>query len=311
MLAIEKFAIIMQEFHKRVGKDIDSYDVVLLDRLEIQPRQLARDLESISRVYNNIVVSTKNKKKIYKLIKPIDVISEAFRQDMDLSMLFEMAIEYMPNELLEDWTKISKAENKQYLFYNMPYEDISSLEKNTNFLLLQEAIQHHKRVTIKLDESIQTDIYQDVIPYKIIFSDGNWYIVVINQDDLQIIRIQFIQTLSIHKTTYKPKDFERYQRFLDNLQNAMTLYGVTPKKALLLASPNIARYFKPQMKKFLKTQKFIRELDDGSIEFELSYTQELEILPFIQKWLPDIKIIKPVELKDALRKKIDAYQKVL
>jgi len=311
MLAIEKFAIIMQEFHKRVGKDIDSYDVVLLDRLEIQPRQLARDLESISRVYNNIVVSTKNKKKIYKLIKPIDVISEAFRQDMDLSMLFEMAIEYMPNELLEDWTKISKAENKQYLFYNMPYEDISSLEKNINFLLLQEAIQHHKRVTIKLDESIQTDIYQDVIPYKIIFSDGNWYIVVINQDDLQIIRIQFIQTLSIHKTTYKPKDFERYQRFLDNLQNAMTLYGVTPKKALLLASPNIARYFKPQMKKFLKTQKFIRELDDGSIEFELSYTQELEILPFIQKWLPDIKIIKPVELNDALKKKIDAYQKVL
>jgi predicted DNA-binding transcriptional regulator YafY len=135
--------------------------------------------------------------------------------------------------------------------------------------------------------------------------------VVINQDDLQIIRIQFIQTLSIHKTAYKPKDFERYQRFLDNLQNAMTLYGVTPKKALLLASPNIARYFKPQMKKFLKTQKFIRELDDGSIEFELSYTQELEILPFIQKWLPDIKIIKPVELNDALKKKIDAYQKVL
>ena len=52
------------------------------------------------------------------------------------------------------------------------------------------------------------------------------------------------------------------------------------------------------MKKFLPSQKFIEELEDGSIVFTLEYTQALEILPLVQKWLPDLIILEPKELKD-------------
>ena len=58
------------------------------------------------------------------------------------------------------------------------------------------------------------------------------------------------------------------------------------------------------MKKFLKTQKFIKKEDDGSIVFSVEYTQELEILPFVQKWLPDMVILEPKELKETYVKKL-------
>jgi predicted DNA-binding transcriptional regulator YafY len=48
----------------------------------------------------------------------------------------------------------------------------------------------------------------------------------------------------------------------------------------------------------LLSQKFKEKLDDGSIIFTLDYTQPLEILPFIQKWLPHLVILEPQELKE-------------
>ena len=59
------------------------------------------------------------------------------------------------------------------------------------------------------------------------------------------------------------------------------------------------------MKKFLSTQTYKRRSDDGSIIFTLEYTQPLEILPFIQKWLPDLVILEPRELRDEYLKKLD------
>jgi len=84
----------------------------------------------------------------------------------------------------------------------------------------------------------------------------------------------------------------------------MTHWGKETKVATIQAKPNIAKYFGKDMKKFLSSQRFKDRLDDGSIIFTLNYTEELEILPFIQKWLPDLIILEPRELKEAYIKKL-------
>jgi len=84
----------------------------------------------------------------------------------------------------------------------------------------------------------------------------------------------------------------------------MTLFDREPQTATIKATSAIARYFKPNMKKFLSSQKFVEELDDGSVIFTIQYTQELEILPFVQKWLPDLVILEPRELRDAYIEKL-------
>ncbi len=84
----------------------------------------------------------------------------------------------------------------------------------------------------------------------------------------------------------------------------MTRFDQEPQKATLKASPAIARYFQPDMKKFFTSQQFLSEQEDGSVLFTLRYTQPLEILPFVQKWLPDLVILEPAELREAYRKKL-------
>jgi len=74
-----------------------------------------------------------------------------------------------------------------------------------------------------------------------------------------------------------------------------------------LASPKVAKYFKADMKKLLTSQKFIEERSDGSVEFTLEYTQSMEILPLIKKWLPDLKILSPKILDDEFRASLEAY----
>ncbi len=85
----------------------------------------------------------------------------------------------------------------------------------------------------------------------------------------------------------------------------MTLFDIKPKTATLKATVNIAHYFQEGMKEFFHTQEFKHNGKDGSVIFSIKYTQPLEILPFIQKWMPDLIILEPQELKDEYMKKLE------
>ena len=299
MVLLNRAIKLLLYLHENKGREIDSYDEYLQSYLDIGQRQLARELEVLSQNFNNIVSFKKGKKTVYKLIQPIDIINETFKNSFELGFVFEMAKEITP-ELLNEWNKISKEENKPYIFYNMPYEDIKELEKSKIFQDLLNAIKYQKVIDIiaDIEEFIQTK------PIKILFSEGNWYIAHIYKDELKITRIQFIKKIKFI-SKYQINNLQKYINWLHNeYQNPFSLQAKPKKVAKLKASPNINRYFKKGMKKFFKSQKFIKQENDGSIIFSITYTQELEILPFVQKWLPDIAILEPLELKEAFKTKL-------
>ena len=60
-----------------------------------------------------------------------------------------------------------------------------------------------------------------------------------------------------------------------------------------------ANFFK--IKKFFRSQKILKELENGSIEVRYMVTQTKELESFILSWLPYIKIIKPLELKQEIK----------
>ena len=59
------------------------------------------------------------------------------------------------------------------------------------------------------------------------------------------------------------------------------------------------------MKKFLNSQNNNKKEEDGSILFTLEYTQELEILPFVQKWLPHLIVVEPKSLREIFKEKLE------
>ena len=176
------------------------------------------------------------------------------------------------------------------------------------------AIKNHKYLRLEFAYD-KIKIYDNVKPIKIVFIDNNWYIAFeyknTSKEDFVFRRLTFMRGLMFlrdftysKKDSFHTKDLDKYLEFIKNIQSSMSIYGVDKKVATIKATPYIAKYFKKDMKKFLSSQKFKEELEDGSIIFTIEYTQDLEILPFIQKWLPDLIILEPKELRDAYISKL-------
>ncbi|HIP13585.1 MAG TPA: WYL domain-containing protein, partial [Arcobacter sp.] len=138
---------------------------------------------------------------------------------------------------------------------------------------------------------------------KLIFMERNWYLAYVDETQkCKFGRISFMDKIeyATKKEVFHLSSVTLHLKFLQNIQNSMTLYSSIPKTARLKAVGNAVKYFNKDMKPFFRTQKFEKTLDNGDILFTVEYTQELEILPFIQKWIPNIIVLEPISLKNKL-----------
>jgi len=260
---------------------------------------------------NVIKKDFKNKKTCYKINTTTNLIFEILQKSDDISFIIQNLATSNPKYLksLEEETKkrvkkLLKDEKDIFIFKHPIIENLKGKEKI--FSDIKNAVKNRKYIKIKKYE-------KEIIakPLKLIFTDNNWYLAIEDEKgNFNLLRIAFIQKVKtlliktngkLKEKTYQPHILDKYKKYFDNFQNSMTLYNVPTKKAKLLAKEEIKQYFEEEMKKFFPTQKFI-EKNKNRVIFEISYTQPKEILPFIKKWLPNIKILEPDELKNELKK---------
>jgi hypothetical protein len=123
--------------------------------------------------------------------------------------------------------------------------------------------------------------------------------------------VAFIVSLSKSSKNYQSRVLDKYKTHFKRIQNAMSLPSKPLQRALLKASPKVAIYFRKEMKSFFPTQKFQEALDDGSITFSINFTQDMEILPFIKRWLPDIEILEPQSLRETFKEQLETALSIL
>ena len=301
---VEKILYILHQFHNKTNNTLDSYDPELIEELNISQKQLERWLKAIANDIDNIVEVKVGRKKGYKLLKPVDLFIETYKNTDDIGWFFHMAHDADP-EIFKELEKYTNTHKDIYIFKNTPFEDVNTFKSKETFKMLKRAIQAREYIKIKFNYEDRE--HDNLKCLKLVFMDNNWYIAYVKEDILKFGRISFIENVSYATkfTSFQPSSVKKQIIFLNkHLQNSMTLYGADKKTATIKATPAIAKYFKKGMKIFLKTQKYKETLADGSVIFTLDYTQELEILPFIQKWLPDLIILEPQELKEAYIKKL-------
>jgi hypothetical protein len=300
-----KYMRVLETFEKKLDHTLTSYDEELQSEIGISQKQLDRILEELTNSFDSIVVEKVGKRKAYKMLKPIDIFVEAFSTTNEIGWFFNMAHDADP-EIFKELAQYTNPQKHLYKFFNTPFEDMATLEGKISFKRLKNAVELHEYRDIKFYDN--NTIYKNLKCIKLLFMDNNWYIAYVDEaDTLKFGRISFIEEVSYSKgkNTFQPHSVEKHLEFIESsLQNSMTLYGVKIKTATIQAKPKIAKYFKEGMKKFLSTQTFKKELEDGSVLFTLNYTQELEVLPFIQKWLPDLIILEPQELKEHYTRKL-------
>lgn len=304
LTTFEKYLFILEELERRADRTIDAYDVILKSTLQISEKQIGRLLDELSLKFDNIVREKSGKKNTFRLIKPIDLFSETFKNSQEIGWLFHMAHDSDP-EIFKELENYTNKNKHIYKFKNTPFEDINTLESKEVFKRLRHGVEarEYRKIKFKFSE----DVYDNLKCLKLLFMDNNWYLAFVDEDEmLRFGRISFIQEVqyATKNSSFQPSSVEKQMKFLDTIQNSMSLFGIEKKTATIKATPNIAKYFEDGMKIFLSSQKFLKKEEDGSVLFTLEYTQDLEILPFIQKWLPDLIILEPKELKEEYAKKL-------
>jgi len=295
----------------------------LKDAIKANERSLRRYLEEIHQLYGHIILTEKKTKEfadrkviIYRVSDKKDVSSVLkffLEEKSDLTWVIQMLHEQDPSLLHELETETKKVIEDElrddediFLFSAKPFEVLESQEQKKIFSNLKRAVKQHEYRTVfyYYNEDI---VYENVKCLKMIYAQNNWYVGVETDEELfKLLRIRFIKEVKYSKkNTYQKSVLQKYKSYFQRFENAMSLATQEPNTATLKASSNIAVYFEEEMKPFFKSQKFIKQNADGSIEFSVSYTQPLEILPFIKQWLPGMVLQAPNDLKEILKKELE------
>lgn len=244
-----------------------------------------------------ISVDTSKKTRIYKpALKELDRIIRYYTGDKytydELLALQSFEVFLDPKNEKELMDKF----RQNFIAIDNPLQD-KNLNKN-EFNHIKTLLKSNL-LNLKINIDYIDEIINDAVFLKIIYSDKNWYALISYDEKIELKRIAFIKNIVITKERYSSLSIPcNLDRKIKNLSNSLSLYDKNEYEAILEISPKIRRYFEKDMKKFFKSQKIINE---NPLQISIKYSQELEILRFIKAWLPDIKILAPIELKESFK----------
>lgn len=294
-------------------------NTTLAESLGVSTKTLGRYLDEIHFSFSDIITVEKKKienhprqPNVYRVIDQqkdlVAILRTFFEKNEDLGWLLQLLHEKDPefatNESYRaELQKMLSEDSDIFIFKSMPFELLDHQHKKI-FRILKSAIKLNEYKAIVYHYQTK-EVIQKAKCLKLIFTQNNWYLAIENEaDEFRLLRVSFIEDVQVIKgksRTFQRARVKKYDTYFQNIQNAMTLHNKPIQKAICRASSKIAIYFQNDMKPFMLSQKYLRTNEDGSVDFELHYTQPLEILPFIKQWLPDIKIVEPNSLAEEIQ----------
>ena len=182
-------------------------------------------------------------------------------------------------------------------------ESINLEEAKETVRLIEEAIDETKKIEFSyLSQSGKKQFI--VNPLRIIFFDGFWYLwaQTIENSFLVKFRIEKISDTKILNEYFDmPENIDIY------LKESINIFftGKNDKKVKLNIDKDAAKYF--IQKKQLPYQKITKENKDGSIVVESMVGDYREIIPTILRWIPNVVVDSPEELKEEIKRVVGEY----
>ena len=198
---------------------------------------------------------------------------------------------------------LEKLKNNEYnpIYAKLNIEDISNRLDDIN--LLETAIKEKKE--IKCQYSYENGRYDTTLqPLKIVNYEGFWYLVALRDEEVRKYYLKELSNITLTDTTFTVDT-----KIDELLQNSISIWFNQynePFEVKLFASKDISKYFQ---RRPLPTQSTFSLNEDGSMEFIVKITHEMEILPIVKYWIPHLHILEPIWLKDIIKKDLQTYLK--
>jgi predicted DNA-binding transcriptional regulator YafY len=278
-------------------------------------KTIRRDLDVIKLVFPESFELIRGDKGCYKAItkgafenfltpETISMMAQVYNVAQKSNLFSNIDLCESDKKLLESQLKKSK---DCYMFIDKPYEN-----KKSDYQLFKEmenAIYYQQHLMVKYTVNDKTEV-MDIKPYKILFINQNFYLVcevVDSQYELTQLRTSNItQAQMLSKQFHKNYEIED---FIKEIQTPFSTYKSGYKKYMTEVIVEVknekTRFFKA--KNFLPSQRIVEQKADGSLVLSFKVTQELEIEELIKKWLPHMRVIEPLSLKEKIENELREY----
>lgn len=169
----------------------------------------------------------------------------------------------------------------------MPQEDLH--ERSPLFAQLQAAIEqrHECRFTYKAKP-------RQAQPYRLIHKNGVWYLAAEEDGRLKNFSVALICDLQVDEASHFTLK-KAHQDYINATDDVWFTESTT--EVLLRVAPAIAHYF---ARRQLLPRQQQRADSDGSLLVTTHINHVNQLLPVVRYWLPNVRIVKPVEWHEAL-----------
>lgn len=179
------------------------------------------------------------------------------------------------------------------------YESIQQRQKE--FKLLQQAIEHHQIVEFSYIKQGQSPSNRTFEPYVLLNKNGIWYLIGLENGKEKTFCFSQIYFLKLTKQTFIPKS-----EFLEKIKQSDSIsHGNQLDEVIIKVDVKVAHYF--SRRTLLPNQEIIRKIENGELLIACKNVHEMEIIPIVQYWLPHLVIVTPGELQEKMVDKLKAY----
>jgi len=275
---------------------------------DVSERTIRRDIEILREEYKDFIKKDGN---FYYAVKQ-DLLSNVL-SGKDLSILLNIIHLFSSTgnkiELPEELKKIYKDNTNVYNFVNKPFEEIKN--KETMYKIEKAIIDKRVCEIDYLNEVKKTTTKIELKPYKILLLNENFYVFgeTNNKHKYAMYRIGLVKEFKLLPSNFYPKP--ELLRFTNNIQTPFAKFTKNEdmKEVIVSVPKQTARYFK--MKKYLPSQKILSESKSGWLKISYTVTNYREVTELIEKWMPNMKINFPEELKEIVKKDLTSKLKSL
>jgi predicted DNA-binding transcriptional regulator YafY len=197
---------------------------------------------------------------------------------------------------------LSKIKNEDFnpVYTKLNIEDIS--DKFAQIQILESAIKEKREIKITYDDETHGSFRATVQPLKIVNYEGFWYLVALHRDILKKYYLKNISNPILQEEKFQSSS--KLDRLLENSISVWFQKDVEPFEVRLFADKSATKYFK---RRALPTQQIESLYNDGTMEFSIKITHEMEIIPIVKYWIPHLFVVEPVWLKEIIEEDLKNY----
>lgn len=199
---------------------------------------------------------------------------------------------------------LSKIKNEEFnpLYTKLNIEDIS--DKFSEIQIIEKAIKDKTELECSYENEREGTFRTNIQPLKIVNYEGFWYLVAMRDNYVEKYYLKTLSNIKETSTTFIVK--ENIDELLENSINIWFKSDVEPFEVKIYADEVATKYFK---RRALPTQSIETLSEGGTMEFTVTITDEMEIIPIIKYWLPHLRILEPVWIGEMIDEDLEVYLK--